>query len=213
MKDFILKFSFAVVLIALFTFAYTGFKYPDDNKIKVFNKSLADEKNKEYQNSLSKLLSIYEDNKNDYLVNLRLGWLYYKTGKNTESQKFYNIAFELSDKKSIEALLGLTLPLSSLNSWDKVADVYKSVLALDSMNYTANLYLGQILLNKADYKNAEKYLETAYKSFPGTYDVIISYGWLKFYQKDYKSAKEFFNKALMLNANDASATEGLKLLK
>jgi tetratricopeptide (TPR) repeat protein len=149
----------SIIVIALILAIFTSdvLTQKSDPKITIFNESIQLETSGDYQKAINKLLGIYKDNQNDYLVNLRLGWLYYNIGKFNESKDYYNKAITITNRKSVEALLGLTLPLSAMNEWNAVKSTYKEIIKLDYHNYTANLRLGQIFLNLGDYISAKQY--------------------------------------------------------
>jgi tetratricopeptide (TPR) repeat protein len=182
-------------------------------KTDAFHESLKQETAQDNTKSVQALESVYKENKDDYLLNLRLGWLNYLVKKHDESKNYYNQAFALSKNKSIEALLGRTYPLSALDDWDGVAAMYTAVLKIDPMNYTANLHLGQILLNRSAYAEAKTYLEKAYAHYPGSYDPNLSLGWTYYYLGDRQKANALLTAALMLSPGDTLALKGLRLLK
>jgi len=183
------------------------------NKTDAFHESMKFESSQNYQKSIQALQTIYNDHKEDYLVNLRLGWLNYLTGNYEESKRFYSTAYALSNSKSIDALLGQTLPLSALSDWNAVAATYNTILKADPMNYTANLRLGQIMLNRASYAEAKQYLERVHGQYPGSYEPNLSLGWTYYYLGERKKATSLLTAALMLSPGDTLATKGLNLLK
>ncbi len=183
------------------------------SKTDAFHESLRYETDQDYKKSLQALEGVYKENKDDYLLNLRLGWLHYLAKNYDESKRYYISALALSKDKSIEALLGRTYPLSALNDWDGVAAMYNAVLKIDPMNYTANLRLGQIMLNRSAYAEAKNYLEKAYTYFPGAYDPNLSLGWTYYYLGDKQKATALLTAARMLNPDDTLALKGLNLLK
>jgi tetratricopeptide (TPR) repeat protein len=183
------------------------------SKTDAFHESLKQETAQDYKKSAQALEGVYKENKDDYLINLRLGWLNYLAKKYDDSKQYYNQAFTISKGKSIEALLGRTYPLSALNDWDGVAAMYGAVLKLDPMNYTANLRYGQIMLNKGAYAEAKTYLERAYAYFPGLYEPNLSLGWTYYYLGDPQKATALLTAALMLSPGDTLAQKGLNLMK
>lgn len=211
MKKYAVASGLLIVMILLF-FAIQLRSSTTDEKVKAFNESLKHENNKNIDKAIESLKSIYDSNKDNYLINIRLGWLYYQKKDYTKSKEYYSEAIKLNSK-SIEAKLGLTLPLSANNEWDKVKDQYKEILKIDAMDYTANLRLGQIYLQNADYNNAKKHLEVAYNSFPSYYEPNLSLGWTYYYLGNKEKAKMLLTQALMLNEGDSLAEEGLKLLR
>jgi tetratricopeptide (TPR) repeat protein len=198
----------AVLMIYFGTQALTN---PQDEKITAFNASLNDEAKKDYNSAIKRLMSVYEANKQNYLINLRLGWLNYLKGSFQESRKYYNTAISLTGQKSIEPYLGLTYPLAALESWDELENTYNKILKLDPKNFNANLRLGQIFLNRGDNQNAKDYLEKAISLYQADYEVNHSLGWAYYYLGNKKRAMELFTSALMLNPKDSLATQGYYL--
>jgi tetratricopeptide (TPR) repeat protein len=206
----ILFFAAAVFMVYFGTKAFTA---PQDEKITAFNASLADEEKGNYNEAINRLMKIYEKNKENYLLNLRLGWLNYLKGAQDQSKKYYRTAINLSSEKSIEPLLGLTLPMAALEEWDEIRNTYLRILKIDPNNYTANLRLGQIYLQNADYGNARNYLEKAFTTYQSEYEVNLSLGWTYYYLGNKQKAKDHFTTALMLSPKDTLATQGYNLVR
>jgi len=200
----------AVIVAALST---DLFSQKGPTLVSAFHESLKQEEAKEYAKSIQSLEAVFAAHKDDYLVNLRLGWLHYLARNLEQSKKFYNQAFALSGNKSVEALLGLTLPLAAANDWDNVAATYHAVLRLDPMNYTANLRLGQLMLNRGVYGEAKTYLEKAQTAYPGSYEPNLSLGWTYYYLGNKQKATSLLTTALMLSPGDTLAMKGLSLVK
>lgn len=209
MKNYV-KISLSIIVIIFVVFSVLAFEQKIDPKITAFNKSLAYESEKNYENAIKELLNIYNNEKDNYLINLRLGWLYYNFGLYTESVLYYEKANNISPN-SIEAKIGLTLPLSKLEKWEEVKNIYEQILKLDPQNYTANLRLGQYYLLRGNYSQANKYLSISYKNYPSDYESNLSYGWTQYYIGNKKRAKELFFNTLMLSPNDSLATIGYNL--
>lgn len=211
MKKFTLL-SLAFTAVILITVSSMNSPQDASKKIKSFNSSINYETQNKLSEALNEMKNIYGDNKNDYLVNLRLGWLHYLSGDFGSSKKYYTSAVKIN-KNSIEAKLGLTLPLSYLGEWDAIKNLYWDIIKIDEYNYTANLRLGQIYLANAEYGNAKKFLEKAHKYFPGEYEANLSLGWTNYYLGDRQKAKELWVNAKMLSPDDSLATQGLQLIK
>jgi tetratricopeptide (TPR) repeat protein len=188
------------------------FSQKTDTKLESFHASLKHETAGDYGKAIQSLLPAIEDHPDDYLLNLRLGWLHYLSGKYKESKQYYSRAVA-ANSKSVEALLGRTLPLASLNEWSAVEEDYRAILKIDAMEYTANLRFGQILLNKGAYAEAKPYLERAHTLYPGSYEPNLSLGWTCYYLGDKKKAGALFTTALMLSPGDTLATKGLGLVR
>lgn len=208
-----LSISFLLILLIAVYFVSEALSNGTDPKITSFNQSIKFENGGNYLKAIESLTKIYDNNRNDYLINLRLGWLYYMSGNFNESKNYYKKAIELGGSNNIEARLGLTYPLSYLEEWNEIETVYNNILKIDSNNYTANLRLGQIYLNKPDYQNAKIHLEKIYNYFKSDYETNTSLSWTYFYLGENKKAKELFTNILMINEKDSLATIGINLLK
>jgi len=180
-----------------------------DSVAACFRRSLELEQNGRINEAIQALNDVATS---DYLVVLRLGWLHYQTKAYDRSRGFYEDALRLSQNRSIEALLGVTLPLAAEDKWDDVERAYQRILALDPKQYDANLRLGQIDLNRRDYAAAEPHLVTVQRAYPGHYEPNLSLGWTLYHLGRTDEARTCFMRALMLSPDDASAKEGLKLV-
>ena len=188
------------------------FSQKSDTKVESFHTSLKHETAGDYGKAIQSLLRAAEEHPDDYLLSLRLGWLQYLGGKYKESKQYYSNAVGRNEK-SVEALLGRTLPLAALGEWNAVEADYRTILRMDPMQYTANLRLGQILLSRGSYLDAKAYLERAYGQFPGSYEPNLSLGWTCYYLGERKKAGDLFTNALMLSPGDTLATKGLGLVR
>jgi tetratricopeptide (TPR) repeat protein len=195
---------------AAYLFAQTA---PPALDVVRFNASITDEQNKDIASALREMSVLYDAAPDNYLVNVRLGWLEYLNGAYTESVQYYRRAFDLSGQQSVEALLGLRLPLAAQNDWKSVESVYRQILQLDGGNYEANLRLGQIYLNRGDHSRAKPYLENVAQHYPADYEANLSSAWNDYSLNDYPRSRAEFQTVLMLSPGDTSATRGLQLLK
>ena len=147
-----------ILLVLSFTNAIYGSKITKEDRLKSFNNSIAEEEIGNYEKAIEIIKIVHKEMPNDYLVNIRLGWLYYLAKMNESSVKYYKEAVRVSNN-SIEALLGLTYPYSAMNNWSEIKSIYKKILDVDPKHYTSNLNLAKIYFNTADYLNAKVILE------------------------------------------------------
>ena len=184
-----------------------------DDKILTFKNSIEEESIGKYSQAILTLMKIYDKYTDEYTINLRLGWLHYLNKDYESSIKYYKNALAISYNKSIEAMLGATLPLAERGEWDNVKDFYKMILDIDENNYTANLRLGQIDLNTENYLSAKSYLSKVVEVYPGDYETNLYLAWTYYYLGDKSTAYDLFIEVLTLNPRDESALEGLKLIQ
>ena len=173
-------------------------------------------KSYEFENKSNYLAAIKEVEKhytdNDYFSNIRLGWLYYLNKNYSESIKFYDRAIAIKPY-AIEARFGCIKPLSAIESWTKVKTHYQQILKIDPQNTTAKYWLGVIFYNSKDYNSANRLFEKVVNLYPLDYDSVIMLAWTKWRLGKNNDAKVLFNHALTIRPSDASALEGLKLIK
>ena len=176
----------------------------------VFSKSYQYESRGNFADAASVLKTVYQED--SYELNLRLGWVTYLGGLFTESAAYYQKAIKLKPY-SVEARLGFANPASALGNWDQVIAEYTRILEIDPQNSTVNYRMGSIFYGRKDYAKAEKFLEKVVNLYPFDYDSVILFFCFEFRLGKLREAQVLFNKALLNRPGDASATEGLGLIK
>jgi tetratricopeptide (TPR) repeat protein len=163
-----------------------------------------------YSKAIESLKAVYDEN--SYEINLRLGWLSYLNGVYPESMNYYQKALELKPM-ALEAKFGYVLPASALGNWESVKRQYQEILKIDPQNTLANYRMGYIYYNSLNYSEAVKYFEKVVNLYPFDYDGLLMYAWTNYQLGKLREAKVLFNKVLMNTPGDASALEGLQLIK
>jgi tetratricopeptide (TPR) repeat protein len=196
-----------IVLIFCFFYSYSQ----DYTKLTTaFSDSYAREKSGKYGDAVAAIKAYYDAG--SYEINLRLGWLTYLQGQFSESMTYYNKAIELMPY-AIEPRFGLVLPASSLGNWDMVVSQYNKILSIDPNN-TVTLYrMGLIFYDKKEYLQAYKYFEKVVNLYPFDYQSVLMLAWTNYRLGKVREARILFNKALLYYPDDASAREGLNLVK
>lgn len=168
----------------------------------------------EYAGDYGKAIDVLKKVRADrsYEVNLRLGWLTYMSGLFTESVSFYQKAISIMPY-SIEAKFGFVFPAAALGNWEHVIKQYNDILQIDPRNSTANYRLGLIYYGREDYSTAFKYFEQVVNLYPFDYNATLYFAWTNLRLGKIREARVLFNKVLMIQPNDASALEGLSLIK
>lgn len=176
----------------------------------VFKESYSFEKQGKIDKAIGVLMDVYD--KNNYMINLRLGWLYYSNKKYAESMEYYQNAIN-AQPNSIEARLGFVMPAAGAEDWVKVTEKYNEILSIDPNNSTANYRLGLIYYYKPDYTQAFKYFEKVANMYPFDYSSVLMLGWTNYQLGKSTDAKALFERTLCIVPDDASALEGLGLIK
>ena len=175
-----------------------------------FKTSYSQEKTGDYSGALNSIKAVYDEN--SYEINLRLGWLSYKSGDFKASEGFYRKAVSLRSY-AIEARFGLVFPLSSMGNWDQVIQIYKEILTIDPVNSVANYRFGLLYYGRQEYGKSEELFTKVVNLYPFDYDGLIMLGWTKLKLGKMIEAKSLFQKALLYSPDDPSALEGLSLIR
>lgn len=199
-------FSLAIVLM----FSLKIFSQDYTSIIDAFSQSYTHEANADYAKSIDAIKKVYDEK--SYEMNLRLGWLHYSSGLFSESIAYYNKSLAAMPY-SIEARMGIVYPMSAQGNWDQVSKQYEKIIEFDPANTTANYRLGMLYYGKEQYDKALNCFQKNVNYYPFTYDSLIMLAWTNFKLGKTREAKVLFNKVLMYSPTDASALEGIGLIK
>lgn len=188
----------------------SSYAQDQDKLVKAFETSYAAENKGEYPQAIQALLNVYRPD--SYELNLRLGWLYYMSGRFTDALPYYQKSIELMPV-SIEAKLGYVLPAAALGNWAQVEKQYRDILKIDPMNTLANYRMGLIHYGRQEYAQALRFFEKVLNLYPFDYDTVIMVAWTHLKSGQLREAKVMFQKALLIRPNDADALQGLSTLK
>ena len=119
-----------------------------------YHRSYIYEKSRDYTDAIKALMPVYKSYPNGYTVNLRLGWLYYLAGRYADSELHYKKALQ-AIPTSVEAVLGLMLPLMAQDRWSQVESLAYRILKTDYYNYYGNLRLSIALRHQNKFTMAE----------------------------------------------------------
>jgi tetratricopeptide (TPR) repeat protein len=198
------------ILLMFTTLSSAAFTQSFDKQRAAFRSSYAQENSGDYKTAVNTLKTVYDAS--SYEINLRLGWLSFKSGDFKESEAYYRKAVTLRPY-GIEARLGLVYPLSSMGNWSLVNSVYEEILSIDPNNSVANYRYGLLAYGKEDYAKADKLFSKVVNLYPFDYDSLIMLAWTRFRLSKLMEAKVLFQKALLYNPDDPSALEGLSLIR
>lgn len=196
----------AIALMSSFSVA----SFSQEATIEAFRESYVLENNAQYIQAASRIREVYQAD--SYEINLRLGWLYYQGGNMNESVTHYIRAISLKPY-AIEPRFGIVLPYAANGKWDDVMAQYLKIMEIDPQNSIANYRIGLIHYNRGHYERAEPFLDKVVNLYPFDYDSILLYAWVKYQLGKTREAKVLFNKVLLHTPGDASALEGLSLIK
>ncbi len=96
---------------------------------------------------------------------LRRGWLFYLPGKFDESIREYRLAIE-RNSRSVDARLGLTLPLLAAKRWREAEQAARAALDLAPNHYTAQVRLAVAQEGLQDWQALTKTATSLVSSYP-----------------------------------------------
>ncbi|MCK9325420.1 MAG: tetratricopeptide repeat protein [Bacteroidales bacterium] len=199
-----------LILTLLAPFTAPSVAQSFDKQRAAFRNSYTRENSGDYQGAVNTLKGVYDQS--SYEINLRLGWLSYKSGDFKESEGYYRRAINLRPY-GVEPRLGLIYPLSSMGNWDQVIATYEEILKIDPNNSIANYRFGLVAYGREDYLKADQLFTKVLNLYPFDYDTLIILAWTRLKLGKSLEAKVLFQKALLYSPDDPSALEGLSLIK
>ncbi len=173
----------------------------------IFRASYAAEADSNFDKSINALKVQYDES--SYLMNVRLGWLYYLNGEYYESINYYRKAISVMPY-AVEAKLGIALPMSMLGNWEDIIGIYEEILTIDPQNAITNYRLGLIYYNRQNYEKALPYVQRVANMYPYDYYSVVLLGWINLQIGKTREARVLFEKALQIIPGDPSAQEGLQ---
>ncbi len=199
-------FLFSVLILNLsFGLSYEEIK-------KAYEKSYFYEKVGDYKDAIRVLMAVYEAYPDAYTVNLRLGWLYYLWGKYKNSEFHYKKAIK-AIPSSVEAKLGLSLPLLAQKRWNEVESLMYQVISTDYYNYYGNLRLCLALREQKKYNLVIAISQKMLAIYPTSVPFLVFLAEGYYFIGDKKRALSLFKDILILDPENITAKKYLKRLK
>jgi tetratricopeptide (TPR) repeat protein len=187
----------------------TSWAYADNEAAWTSSYSL--EANKKYADALAALNAIPASGDDAQLLLLRQGWLTYLQGQYSESVQHYQAAMQ-QNPKSLDAALGVTLPLLAQQRWQEAAVHAKEVLNASPNQYTASLRLIVAEEGAKDWSSMKKHAEELTEHYPTDTSAFVylarAYAWLG----DKEAAKKAYTEALSRMPKHYEATAYLAKL-
>ncbi len=145
-----------------------------------------------------------------YFVEVRSGWLAYLAGRHAESEKAYREAIA-KNADSVEARLGLTLPLLAQKKWRELEKACREVLKKDAGNAVARARLAHAYYSLGNYPDAATQYRSLVKEYPGELDHQTGLGWALARMGRVAEGKKLFKQVLDVSPDNANAQAGMAL--
>ncbi len=150
----------------------------------------------QYEKAAAVLVPYLGSGERSEFATLRYAWLNYLQGNFNDAASAYKKAMA-QNARSLEAKLGVALPLMAQQRWREATRYLKQVLAQAPMNYTAHVRLMACEEGLRQWHELEMHAETVASYYPSDATVLVylarAYAW----QHRPLLAKSTYNKVLM----------------
>ncbi|MGD2167327.1 MAG: tetratricopeptide repeat protein [Gammaproteobacteria bacterium] len=126
----------------------------------------------DYAAAILAIAPIVEADPDHEFAVLRTAWLKYLLGDHNAAIRDYQRALEINDQ-SLEARLGLTLPLLAQRRWREAAAVSQEVLAAAPWNYYAHIRLLVAEEGQRQWQTLARHAATVAAHYPGDATALI----------------------------------------
>jgi tetratricopeptide (TPR) repeat protein len=175
-----------------------------------FAKSYAYEAAGKYREAIDALEPARDVSQQEYLLNLRLGWLAYLSGDYESAGEHYRQVIDAAPAAT-EPRVGYLLPLLAQQRYADAESVAREVLAIDPKNYYANLRLAYALRSQGKLAEAEQIASSTAELQPTDVTLLTELATIYDAEGRDGEAREIFGRILMLAPNNALAREHLGL--
>jgi len=125
-----------------------------------------------YEQAAEVLLPILNKEPKNEFVYLRLAWLNYLRGSHNDAIDQYNKALSLNSK-SLDARLGLTLPLLAQQRWKEAAKFAQETLDIAPWNYYAHVRLMIAEEGMRQWQTLAKHANEVYLHYPSDATILV----------------------------------------
>ena len=160
----------------------------------------------QYHNAAKTMSLVIKDNpRNDFAVSRR-GWLNYLRGAHNESIRDYQKAIEINPK-SLDARLGLLLPLLAQQRWREASSNANKALKIAPWNYYAHVRLMISEEGEKKWDTLAKHARNVSQRYPSDATVLVYLARANVWMKKDKEARRAYKKVLERVPGHIEATQ------
>jgi tetratricopeptide (TPR) repeat protein len=179
---------------------------------KSFQTSYAKGLDNKYDEAIAPLLKLINKYPSDYIVNVRLGYLYFLKGDFKVSIGYYEKGVYIKSK-AVEPYQGILLPLMGQKDYKESIRWGQRALKIDPLNYTVLSTVAYACYLNEDYKNATFYYLRLTELYPSDVTMRVGLGWSYLKTGDKIKARKEFIQVLNLSPTNQLAFSGYDLSK
>lgn len=174
-----------------------------------FEASFEAEGRREYGTALNEVLEILRVAPGDYVATLRAGWLYYLRGQHEDAIVTYRKAVGIAPK-SVEARMGLTLPLMAMGRWKETEEACAEALKLAPGDIIAMQRIAYAQYMEGSFAAAKASYERVLAFHPSDIEMMLGLGWTELKLGNMAGAKAEFQRVLRIRRDNLRARAGLE---
>ncbi len=188
-----------------------GFSLIASASTTVWEQSQQFEAKGEYLSAAALLQPLMQNGDNKEFSYLRYGWLNYLQGRHDVAESAYSKALQLNPQ-SLDARLGISLPLLAQQRWQDAALHLKQVLAVSPWDYTAHVRLMITEEGLQQWEVLARHAADINRRYPSDATILVylarAHAWLGHKDK----AKQAYSQVLIRIPNHAEASQYLRSL-
>lgn len=174
---------------------------------KIWLESVALETAADYRGALARMPQFLQASGDQFLTELRSGWLAYQAQEYDSAVKHYTAASRLVPSAQ-SPLMGLGNSYLALNKTVEATRVYEQALKQGSENTTSLKMLGGLAFQSGDYRRAAQAYGAVLESYPEDTTALSGYAWALVYQNRKRDAESAFLRLLLLSPDFPYAQQG-----
>ena len=178
----------------------------------LFQESYILEAKGKHKEALKKAEEVLKHDPNEYVAQLRVGWLLYLDEEYTESVIAYRKVVAMKPS-AIEPKLGLMLPLMALRSHSEAIKVAQKILRVDPQNYLARSRMAFCLYLMGRYEKAGREYEKLLVLYPSDVEMMAGLGWSQLKKGKKEDARSTFTRLLHIAPNHVIGKDGFSKCK
>lgn len=172
----------------------------------IWQKSYNLEYEKKYNLAVEELRKLQATELKNEFYWLRIGWLNYLSGNQSASLQAYQKAIKLN-ALSIEAKLGLSLPLLSQNRCQEVTTLSKQILKIAPYQYQAHVNLMYCEQYTKRWTKLIQHANLLHQRYPADASILVYLARAYAGSQQVKKAKETYYRVLLRIPNHIEASE------
>lgn len=158
--------------------------------------------------ALGKMKQVQAKSGSSYFVRTRIAWLAYLAGLHDESARAYQESIRMKPA-SVEARLGLTLPLLAQSKWRELDAACREVLKLAPSNMVARARLAHALYSVGNYPDSATLYRKLIAEYPSDLTFKTGLAWAVLKMGRRAEAQGIFREVLAVSPDNASAKAGM----